>query len=284
MQVKFTEGALPYAETLGWSVFPLASGGKLPAIRAAHTKGDPQRGSCHGECGREGHGVYDATADPDKIRAWGRRFPRANIALPCGAANGFLVLDIDPRAGGDQTIRALAARGNPFPTCPRQRTGNGGYHLLFRFDASLGKPRGKLGQGVDVKASGGYILAAPSVTAPSDAGPGGPYRWEVSPFDTPIPPLPAWMRAILYPPPPKPLQQFRAAGPQDIRPLADFVARAPNGNRNNALYWAARRAVEAGALTPSSQQSLLSAAVAAGLERNKALATIQSAAKRDMRP
>jgi hypothetical protein len=283
MKVSFTEGALPYAETLGWSVFPLASGGKLPAIRTAHPKGDPQRGSCQGECGREGHGVYDATADPEKIRAWGRRFPRANIGLPCGTANGFLVLDIDPRAGGDQTIRALAAQGNPFPTCPRQRTGNGGYHLLFRFDASLGKPRGKLGQGVDVKASGGYILAAPSVTAPSDAGPGGPYRWEVSPFDTPIPPLPAWMRAILYPPPPKP-QPWQPSGPQDIRPLADFVASAPNGNRNNALYWAARRAVEAGALTPSAQHSLLSAAVAAGLERGKALATIQSAANRDMRP
>jgi len=284
MKVNFTERALPYAETLGWTVFPLAPGGKLPAIRTAHPKGDPQRGSCHGECGREGHGVYDATADPDKIRAWGRRFPQANLGLPCGAASGFLVLDVDPRSGGDQTIRAFAARGNPFPTCPRQRTGNGGYHLLFRFDASLGKPRGKLGQGVDVKASGGYILAAPSWTGPSDAGPGGPYVWEVSPFDTPIPPLPAWMREILYPPPPKPLRQFRAAGPRDIQPLVNYVLRSPNGNRNNDLFWAACRVAEQGCLTLSAQDALLRAAVSIGLERPKALATIRSASKQEHRP
>lgn len=281
MIVDFTEGAPPYAEKLGWLVFPLASGGKPPAIRMAHPKGDPQRNKCRGECGREGHGMHDASADPERIRGWGKRFRHANIGINC-AASGFVAIDVDPRAQGDQTIRAFAARGYQFPTCPRQKTGNGGYHLIFAHDPGLGAPRGKLGQGVDAKFNG-YILAAPSWTGPSDAGPGGPYVWEVSPFDTPIPPLPAWMRAILYPPPPQ-MPAYRPTGPQDIRGLADFVARVPDGNRNNALYWASRRAVEAGALTPSAQHSLLSAAVAAGLERNKALATIQSAAKRDLRP
>jgi hypothetical protein len=88
-----------------------------------------------------------------------------------------------------------------------------------------------------------------------------------------------WMKAILYPPP-RPPADFKASGPQDIRPLIDFVANATDGNRNNSLYWAACRLSEAGSLTPSAEAALLDAAIAAGMERQKALATIQSAARR----
>jgi hypothetical protein len=280
MKVNFVGGALPYAEELGWHVFPLAAGWKLPAIQATHSKGDPMRGVCRGECGRQGHGVWDATTDAERIAEWARRFPCANIGIACGATSGFDAIDIDPRNAGDQTIRALAARGYQFPSGPRQRTGNGGFHLLFQHEPSLGKPKGKLGQGVDVKSTGGYILAAPSWTRASDAGSGGPYVWEKSPFDIAVPKMPIWMKAILYPPP-RPVSDFKASGFQDIRPLIDFVAKAADGSRNNSLYWAACRAAEAGSLTPSTQAELLDAAIAAGLERQKALNTIHSAARRE---
>jgi hypothetical protein len=277
MRVNFIEGALPYAEQLGWHVFPIAPGGKLPAIKSAHPEDDPMRGRCHGECGREGHGVYDATTDVDQIKAWGKLNPTGNVALACGAS-GLIVLDVDPRNNGDENIRVFAARGHQFPPGPRQRTGNGGWHLLFQHEPALGKPKGKLCEGVDVKSGGGYILAAPSWTRPSEQGPGGPYVWEVSPFDTQIPRMPHWMKAILYPPP-RPRTEFRSSAPQDIRPLTEFVAKAPDGNRNSALYWAVRRAAESGNLTQSAERAFLDAALAAGLERDKSQATIQSAIK-----
>jgi hypothetical protein len=277
MKMNFAEGALPYAQ-LGWHVFPLAAGWKLPAIQAAHPKGDPMRGVCRGECGRQGHGVWDATADAERLAEWARRFPSANVGIACGATSGFDAIDVDPRNAGDQTIRALAARGYQFPPSPRQRTGNGGWHLLFLHEPSLGKPRGKLGQGVDVKSTGGYILAAPSWTRASDAGPGGPYIWEKSPFDIDVPRMPHWMKAILFPTP-RPRAEFRSTAAQDVRPLTDFVAKAADGNRNSALYWAARRAAESGNLTPSAERAFLDAAIAAGLERDKSQATIQSAIK-----
>jgi hypothetical protein len=278
MKVDFLAGALPYAENLGWHVFPLAPGWKLPAIKAAHPKDDPKRGACHGECGGQGHGVWDATAAAECIAEWAKRFPCANIGIACGASSGIIVIDVDPRNAGDRTIRAFAARGYQFPRGPRQRTGNGGWHLLFQHESGAGKPKGKLGQGVDVKSTGGYILGAPSWTRASDDGPGGPYVWEVSPFGTPIPKMPVWMQAILYPPP-RPRTEFRSSGPRDIRHLIEFVAKSPDGNRNNSLYWAARRAAEAGSLTPSAERAFLDAALAAGLERDKSEATIQSAAK-----
>jgi Bifunctional DNA primase/polymerase, N-terminal len=57
--------ALEYAAR-GVPVLPLS--GKLPRIPAAHTPGDPLYGQCKGQCGREGHGVHDATTDPDQVR------------------------------------------------------------------------------------------------------------------------------------------------------------------------------------------------------------------------
>ena len=56
--------ALGYA-LAGIPVIPLR--GKAPAIPSAHPKDDPLHGKCRGECGRLGHGVYDATTDPEQV-------------------------------------------------------------------------------------------------------------------------------------------------------------------------------------------------------------------------
>jgi hypothetical protein len=264
MRVDFSEGALPYAEKLGWKVILLQRGWKLPFL--SKEKG--------------GNGVHDASSDPEQIRKWSRMNPSGNVGIACGDASGVFVVDVDPRNDGDKSIRALAARGYQFPPGPRQRSGNGGWHLLFQHEAGITNSKGRLGPGVDVKSTGGYILAAPSWTRKSADGPGGSYHWEISPFETSVPKMPVWMKAMLCPAP-RPLPEFRSSGPQDIRSLIDFVASASDGNRNNSLYWAACRIVEIGNLTPSAQAALLHAAVAAGLERQKALATINSAARKN---
>jgi hypothetical protein len=147
---------LQFAE-LGWAVFPLAKGSKLPAISAS----------------KGGHGVKDATRDPAVIRRWERNFPQANIAIACGQESGIVVIDVDPRNGGNTSLQRLAAKGHVLPLGPRARTGNDGAHHVFCFDPRITNSKGRLGPGIDVKSTGGYIVAAPSWIAPSKNGQGG---------------------------------------------------------------------------------------------------------------
>ena len=186
----FEAPALAYAE-LGWCVFPLARNSKIPAI--AKSKG--------------GQGVHDATCNPDRIRAWAKSYPHANIGVACGSASGFLVVDVDPRNGGNVALAKLAQSGRMFPPGPRARTGNGGLHILLKFDPLVGGNKDKLGRGIDVKSAGGYFVAAPSHIAPSANGPGGAYVWLTSPTDVAIPRMPLWMSTLLRP---KPRLVYRA--------------------------------------------------------------------------
>ena len=111
------------------------------------------------------------------------------------------MVDVDPRNGGDASLAALAAKGRVLPPGPRQRTGNGGWHYFFKADPRIGGSKGRLGRGIDVKSTGGYIVVAPSWIRQSDNGPGGPYTWEVSPFDVAVPRMPIWLTTMLCPPP-----------------------------------------------------------------------------------
>jgi hypothetical protein len=190
MTVDFVAGALAYAERLKWPVFPLAPGLKVPFFAKD----------------RGGNGVHDATTDPDQIRAWGKICPAANIGIACGS---ITVVDVDPRNGGDVSLAALAAKGCVLPLCPRQRTGNGGWHYVFAGDPRIANSKGRLGRGIEIKSAGGYIVGAPSWTKASSSGPGGRYRWEVSPFDVAAPLMPAWLVDRLLPPPRKPVASCR---------------------------------------------------------------------------
>jgi hypothetical protein len=110
------------------------------------------------------HGLNDATVDPARINSWWRRYPPANVGIATGPSN-LVVVDIDPRNGGDAKWAKLVARfGRRIGRTYRVRTGSGGMHYYFR------APRGiviascsnALGPGVDVKARGGYVIAPPS--------------------------------------------------------------------------------------------------------------------------
>ena len=86
----------------------------------------------------------------------------ANIAIPTGTPSGWLVVDVDPRNGGDKTWEALMVKHGLYPVCPEQATGGGGRHYIFK-DPGVKTPS-TLGPGIDLKSTGGYILVAPSVT------------------------------------------------------------------------------------------------------------------------
>jgi hypothetical protein len=106
-------------------------------------------------------GFKDATTDPEAIRAWWRQWPDAGIGIPTGKSSGWLVLDIDPRHGGDATLTALVEEHDDLPTTAHATTPTGGSHFFFKYPShvEIGNSAGKLGKGLDVRGEGGYVVA-----------------------------------------------------------------------------------------------------------------------------
>ena len=143
------KAALSYARR-GVPVFPCEPGGKRPLTYS---------------------GFWDATTEMRRIEAWWSRWPLANVGVPTGGRSGLLVLDVDPRGGGLESLASLE-KDAPLPGTARARTGGGGIHVFFRYPAGqkVGNSAGALGPGLDVRGEGGYVVVPPSRTQ-------GPYEW-----------------------------------------------------------------------------------------------------------
>src|SRR5688572_11837531 len=76
------------------------------------------------------HGFKDATTDASTIRGWWEQWRDANIAMPTGRASGLIVVDVDPRHGGDASLAALEEKYGPLPETLESRTGGGGTHFF----------------------------------------------------------------------------------------------------------------------------------------------------------
>lgn len=160
------DAALRWAER-GWPVFPLAKNGKLPDIPNPHknAKGpDSKPVKCDGQCGLLGHGVKDATRDPEKIRRMFEGRPDANVG---GATTGRVVIDIDYQHDG--------ARAESLPTTRVHLSGrgNGNEHLIYLAGGAVGQTltQGKLAQGVDLKAGPNAYVVLPGSTHPETGRP-----------------------------------------------------------------------------------------------------------------
>ena len=200
--------ALRYA-LAGYAVFPLQPNAKAPAILSVHPEGDPLRGVCRGECGKEGHGVYDATTDVETIGEWWARWPDANIGLAIGDAH--VVLDVDPRHGGD--LAALTRLGLDPTRTATQRTRAGGWHVVYMKPPSMAFETHLADlPGIDVLSGGRYIVASPSVVE------GKSYRWERDLLDVEPERLPLAVAERL---------QKRTPPPLPARPAASNSTPAP---------------------------------------------------------
>ncbi len=131
-----------------------------------------------------------ATTDPATIRAWWTRWPDGNVGLLTGMASGLIVLDVDPRNGGDESLRGLVALHGDLPSTPLVITGGGGHHYYF---AHPGAPTESWqpAAGLDLQADGGHCVAAP----PSLHLSGGRYAWAegLDPGVVELAPLPSWL-------------------------------------------------------------------------------------------
>jgi Bifunctional DNA primase/polymerase, N-terminal len=217
------------------------------------------------------HGVLDATSHPDIIAQWWDRWPDANIG--CRVPEGILVLDVDPRNGGAKRLAELEREHGDLP--PTRTTisgrGDGGQHLWFLHPG--GRVSGsRLGSGLDIKTSTGYVVLPPSIHPKT----GQPYRWQEPVAIVAWPPT--WLQRLLLPPRPY-LMPVRANGASDSDALVRFVRVQPEGNRNAGLFWAACRAVELDA-TAATFERLVCAAMAAGLSSTEAWRTVRSAMRR----
>jgi len=191
------DAALFYATEKVWPVFPLLPRDKHPLFKSAHEAGN----TCHGECGKVGHGFHDATIDADKIRAWWGEYPTAGVGIATGKKSGFWALDVDTAHGGESTLAALLEQRGTLPETVIQQTGGGGRHILFSYPpVDIGNSAGKLGAGLDTRGTGGYICAAPTIH-PS----GRAYRWINPPSKTLLAGAPDWMLHALLDNKPAPM-------------------------------------------------------------------------------
>lgn len=172
------ETALQYASK-GMFVFPCWPGAKTPI---------PERG------------LLEATLDTEQIKNWWKDYPNANVAISCGPS-GVVVIDIDPRHQGDLSFEALREElGKETFETKSQITPGGGAHYFFRapedepVQNSDGRTNG-LGSGIDVRASGGYVLVPPSVNKEN----GREYVWEISSTSAPLAELPKVLADRLRP-------------------------------------------------------------------------------------
>ena len=111
------------------------------------------------------HGVKDATKNVQTIKRLLDKHPDANLGLATGHEAGLIVLDVDPRHGGNETVKSLLPSLGRFPIGPKSLTGDG-WHRYFRAPE---KPvrrdtTGRVfGPGVDVIGEDSYVVVPPSI-------------------------------------------------------------------------------------------------------------------------
>ena len=137
--------------------------------------------------------MHDPTTDDPRLRAWWRRWPRANVGIVTGHPSGVAVVDVDPFAGGRWSIEAVRAAGHDLPPTLLAFTGGGGFHLFYSVPAGVRVgntvshlPNFGSAPGMDLRGDGGYVVAAPSVHVS-----GRRYRW--SDVVGGLRPLPLWL-------------------------------------------------------------------------------------------
>lgn len=150
---------------LGLRLHPLKSGDKTPALK----------------------GWADlASKEVSEIERFYQLNNSANWGAVAGKESDLVVIDIDPRNGGDVTWNALCAKYGE-PNAPKVSTPSGGTHYYFRYTAGGESP----GKGVDVLTNRRNVVLPPSTVG------GVQYSWVAGEPPAYIPDMPKWLKQIL---------------------------------------------------------------------------------------
>jgi hypothetical protein len=193
------DSALAYAKR-GLHVFPCKPRSKQPACA---------------------HGCRDATIDPHMITGWWRRNPDCNIGMATGEKSSTFVIDIDGREA-EAELAKLEKFCRPLPPTVESTTGRG-RHVFFAWpNRPIRNSVGRVGPGIDVRGSGGYVLLPPSLH-PS----GRAYAWSVDSARA-FAAAPDWLLDLIVAQP----SSRRARPPAEWRELMKGI---PEGARNCRL-------------------------------------------------
>lgn len=190
--------ALALAER-GMRIIPLGPRGKVPAIKQWQLR---------------------ATTDEMAIRKWAAIHVGSNFGMATGKESGVFVVDIDPKDGGERTWHKIVA-DHKIPKTMAVITGSGGKHIYFEYPTTfqIGNSASKLGQGVDIRGTGGQVVIPPAIH-PN----GNLYKWaEGVDETTKVAKAPKWLLDLVE----------QASKRKDLPGIGDDV---PEGGRNDAMY------------------------------------------------
>jgi hypothetical protein len=217
---------------IGFHIFPLLENSKIALI-----KGYPTR----------------ATRDPEAIKNWWTDSVMGmeknwNIGISTsrfGDDEALIVIDVDVKGDkkGDETLEALEMFDKEVPKTSTQYTPSGGRHLIYRHKEALKHGVQNLGDGLDTRSKGGYIVGCGSTLD------NGIYRGDFLPTPTQAP---EWLVETLG----KAKEKSTAEAPKNINQeaakdraihyLENEAPKAFSGGRNQAGYSAACRVKDFG--------------------------------------
>ena len=225
---ELVELALLYA-ALGWRVLPVHPPTNIHGeLRCGcGTRGCNAAGKhpCLKEWNRR------ATSEPSQIADLWEKWNDANIGILTGRVSGIVVLDVDPRNGGADSLSLLLQKHGALPRTVTAASGGGGTHYYFRYpEAHIGKVSNAFGEdypGIDILGDGGLVIAPPSLHAS-----GQHYSWTEGSSPTDVEPaeLPTWVLKRL----PKRSKKRHRNGHKTGRSTT-VPPRFREGRRNNTL-------------------------------------------------
>lgn len=115
-----------------WYTFPLKANSKLPATP---------------------NGFKDAKTEwPEGT------YSNKNVGIRTGIESGIVVLDIDEKSGGYQSLERLEKELGQLPKTYTVKTGGGGRHYYFKHPGEPVKNKVGLFKGIDLRGDGGYVV------------------------------------------------------------------------------------------------------------------------------
>ncbi len=206
--MNILSAAMGYVDR-GYPVFPIVPLGKRPATE---------------------NGFHDATLDEDQLDDWFTPNPTYNIGIP---TDGLVVIDCDP---GSEDWYLKRRDSFQMAGAVVSQTPRGGWHIIFRMPEGedIRCSSGKVGENIDIRANGGYIVVSPSLVKQKD-GPNKPYVW--------LDDLPD--REKLAEIPPALLEEVKRGNERKV-PIQNAQGKVTAGGRHDFLFAAGRDLMEVG--------------------------------------
>lgn len=178
------------------------------------------------------NGFKAATRDETQVHNWWTKYPNALVGVPTGLITNLFVIDIDQSGDKNGEVSFAELEIDDPLTC-QTLTVSGGRHIIFKYpqDHNLrNSTSGSLGNHIDTRGEGGYVIWAGSMTTQGAYA----YRDRYSPEQVGFSELPEKLLNILV------NKTGRSQKPQN-----DFLS-IKNGTRNDTLFREAVALVNAG--------------------------------------